>query len=264
MRQNIEPALKLSVEHQCLRISKTADEFIERLVAIRNQQLEVPPTFLTELQKWSIECLCSITFNKSFGFLDPRGLSATSDNAVLLNAITEATGAIKRCEFGFHLWKFVETPAWKKLVLHCDTIDHILGSNLRKAQQSLRERQDKGMVTDEKNISLIDYFLLKESMNSDDILTVLLDMALLGVNMTAYTAGFLMYHLSRNQRAQHMLYSEIKSLPADLTREHLKDLSYLKACLFESLRLKPPMPILNRVLNKDVMIYGYKIPKGEI
>lgn len=229
---------------------------------IRNRQEEVSNTFLNEIYKWSMECLVSVMLNKRLGFLDPRGLSSTSEPAMLLEDLIGATKAIRRCEYGLHLWKFFETPSWRSLVKHCDSIDSILNRHLRKAQDSLRLKKQNDKKIDMSDISLMECLLLKEGMVPEDVLTVLLDMLLLGVNMTAHGVAFMMYHLSRTPRVQQTLYEELSKLPEKVSKDTLANLPYLKSCLRESLRLKPPMPIISRILTKDISVHGYKIPKG--
>ncbi|KRT78331.1 cytochrome P450 [Oryctes borbonicus] len=201
-------------------------------------------------------------FNRHIGFLDPRGLSSTSEPAVMLESLSGATNAIRKCESGLHLWKFFETPSWKSLVMHCDTIDNILTKYIRKAQDKLREYKNKGLEPKPEDMSLLERFLLSEAVLPEDMQTILLDMMLIGVNTTSHAVAFLLYHLARFPRTQQKLYDEIKTLPAKVDKNMLTSLPYLKACIQESLRLQPPMPILNRILTKDISVHGYKIPKG--
>lgn len=209
-----------------------------------------------------MECLCSVMFNRRIGFLDPRGLSSTSEPAILLESLSGATTAIKKCESGLHLWKFFETPSWKSLVSNCDTIDNILTKYIRKAQDRLREHKNKGIDLKPDEMSLMERCLLTESIASEDMHTILLDMMLIGVNTTSHAVAFLLYYLARFPRAQQKLYDEVKNLPARIDKDSLTSLPYLKACIKESLRLQPPMPILSRILTKDIFVHGYKIPKG--
>lgn len=160
------------------------------------------------------------------------------------------------------MWKFVETPAWKSLVMNCDTIDNILTKYIRKSQDKLRECKNKGIEPKSDDLSLLERFLLAEAVLPEDMQTILLDMMLIGVNTTSHAVAFLLYHLARFPRTQQKLYDEIKNLPAKIDKTKLTNLPYLKACIQESLRLQPPMPILNRILTKDIFVHGYKIPKG--
>lgn len=142
----------------------------------------------------------------------------------------------------------------------CDSIDHVLSLYISKFQEKLRERQAKNLGFDD--VSIAECLLLKEGMKSEDVLTALLDMLLIGVNMTAHAVIHFIYYIAKNPRAQCKLHAEIAKAPANATKESLSELTYLKACLKESLRLRPPMPVLSRILTKDITIYGYKIPKG--
>lgn len=165
------------------------------------------------------------------------------------------------CSFkGPHLWKFFDTPAWRALVRNCDVIDSITSKYVHRAQETLSAKSPEEVKTG--NLSLIESLLLTEGILPEDILTVLLDMMLIGVNTTAHCVAFLFYHLAKNPRAQIKLYDEIKNAPDKLQKDNLKNMPYLQACIKESLRLKPPMPVLSRILTKDIVIYNYVIPKG--
>lgn len=161
---------------------------------------------------------------------------------------------------GLHLWKFYDTPAWKSLVHNCDTIDGIVSKYVQRAQETLRSKTPETVKNSQ--LSLIESLLITEGILPEDILTVLLDMMLIGVNTTAHCVSFLFYHLARNPRAQHKLYEDIKDAPDKLKKEDLKDMQYMQACIKESLRLKPPMPVLTRILTNDIVVYNYLIPKG--
>ncbi|CAG9828671.1 unnamed protein product [Diabrotica balteata] len=93
-------------------------------------------------------------------------------------------------------------------------------------------------------------------------MTVQLAMFLIGANATVHSVAFFFYHLVRNPRCQIKLYQEIKSHSGPITVAKLKKLKYLQACLKETLRLEPPIPIISRVLSNDVVCHHYRIPKG--
>lgn len=46
-----------------------------------------------------------------------------SDVTWLYHSLEKATEAMIKCETGMQLWKLFPTPAWKKLVKHCDNVD---------------------------------------------------------------------------------------------------------------------------------------------
>ncbi|XP_057651865.1 probable cytochrome P450 301a1, mitochondrial [Diorhabda carinulata] len=260
MRKSIEIPLQTIVADQQSIIDKNNSDFIDRMLIIRNKQEEMPGNFKVEIYKWVLECLCSVTLNRRLGFLDPAGVSPASDPGRLLDGLFGATAAIRKLEYGFHLWKFIETPAWKSLVKNCDLIDGVLSKYVDKAKDSLQEKKAQNAILEKP--TLIEHLLLKENIVGEDVMTLLLDMFLIGANATAHSVAFFFYHLARNPRCQIKLYTEIKDYSGEITVDGLKNLKYLQACLKETLRLDPPIPILSRVLSNDVIIHHYRIPKG--
>lgn len=70
-----------------------------------------------------MECFYAMMFNKHLGFLDSTMKSETSEAARIANALTTAHTYMSRCETGFQVWRFFETPFSKKLFGACDILD---------------------------------------------------------------------------------------------------------------------------------------------
>lgn len=72
--------------------------------------------------------------------------------------------------------------------------------------------------------------------------------------------------LAKNPEKQAKLREEIKkhlpSRDSEINEAVLKNMTYLKACLKESLRMYPLIPRNIRVLNNNVVLSGYEVPKG--
>ncbi|KAF5289364.1 hypothetical protein FQR65_LT11875 [Abscondita terminalis] len=261
MRTTIESLLSEYLDYQFEVIEDASNEFVNRILRTRNLQDEVLSTFYREINKWSLECICSIILNKRLGFLEASGLNVSSEPARILQGVDEVISAIQRCEFGIHFWKYVNTPGWKNLVKYCDLLDTIFNKYIHKAQDSLKHKNICGDELTVKNISFLESLLLKEEISSEDTLSLILDMVILGSTATAYGVAFLLYHLSRYPNVQRKLYKEIVKAPDILTRQDLSNMPYLCACIKESLRLKQPIPILNRVLSEHSLIHNYEVPK---
>ncbi|KAK4886050.1 hypothetical protein RN001_002321 [Aquatica leii] len=262
LRKAIAGSLQTLTEYQFELIDKTTDEFITRILRIRNKQDEVPSYFGNEINKWALECMCCITLNKRLGFLDSCGLSNTSEPARMLESLNNATNAIRRCESGIHLWKFFNTPAWNSLVKHCDQLGLILNKYIYKIQDSLHQKKINNEILSSEKTSLVESLFLRDGLLPEDILTIILDMVLIGVNTVSHSIAFLLYNLARNPRAQAKLYKEVVDKHDLLLKDHSLPFSYLQACIKESLRLNPPMPILSRVLSKDTLVHNYRLPRG--
>ncbi|KAL0483246.1 hypothetical protein AKO1_011532 [Acrasis kona] len=88
-----------------------------------------------------------------------------------------------------------------------------------------------------------------------------------GHETTASALCFALYQLSQHPEAQQRLYDEIIDITegqGDLTIEKLASMDYLDAVIKETLRLHPPINILDRVAHEDTVLCGYKIPKGTV
>ncbi|QLE01451.1 cytochrome P450 [Galbibacter sp. BG1] len=87
-----------------------------------------------------------------------------------------------------------------------------------------------------------------------------------GHETTANTLSFTMFLLAKNIEAQDKIFQEIKDI--DLNKEDLSgifgQLSYTKACIEESIRLYPPVYIIDRVAKEDDKVAGQKIKKDTL
>lgn len=75
-----------------------------------------------------------------------------------------------------------------------------------------------------------------------------------------------MYHLAKHPDKQEKLREELQNLQVDangrLTPSSFLTAPYLRACLKETMRLSPIVSGTARAAGKDLVIKGYRIPKG--
>jgi len=86
-----------------------------------------------------------------------------------------------------------------------------------------------------------------------------------GIDTTGSTASFLLYHLADNPEKQELLYQEKCNVirpEGKMTESALGKMKYLKACQTESQRIAPATFGSSRRAYKDLVIQGYRIPKG--
>ncbi|EEB11720.1 cytochrome P450, putative [Pediculus humanus corporis] len=217
---------------------EATEKLINRIKIIRNSQNEVPGNFLKELNKWSLECLCSIIFNKSVSFFENDvhiGGSLSSKTSQLFYSLNEATTNLYKLENGFQYWRFMNTTSLYSLGAACKVLESVISEYVAQ-------------------------------LSPNDVVSRILDMLLIGMNTMSSALGFLFYHISTNPRVQVEVWSEIrKILPEKYTRleyEHLSSFKYMQACLKESLRLKMPLPIYLRIISKNVSLSNFQIPRG--
>lgn len=75
-----------------------------------------------------------------------------------------------------------------------------------------------------------------------------------------------LYHLAKNLDKQERLRQEVrKCLPSkstNLTNDSLNSMPYMRACLKETLRLNAVVAGNARQAGRDIVLDGYRIPKG--
>lgn len=83
-----------------------------------------------------------------------------------------------------------------------------------------------------------------------------------GQDTTLNTLGWFFYLIGRDEAVHNKVTDEIrKNKDAPLNMDHLENLSYTKAALYETLRLYPPTSALSTKAIADVVIGGYPINK---
>ena len=87
-----------------------------------------------------------------------------------------------------------------------------------------------------------------------------------GIVQTANSVGKTLYMIATHPRVQEKLRAEVDAaLPqvdSPFTYNTMNEIPYLKACIKEALRLSPIALGNLRTMNKDVVLAGFKIPKG--
>ncbi|XP_036145873.1 probable cytochrome P450 12a5, mitochondrial isoform X2 [Monomorium pharaonis] len=266
VKRKVEP-LHETISDNIEKLDLVVGELINKIRNIRNRQDEVPANFHQELTAWGMECFYVIMFSKHFGFLDSTSKSA-SEATKIINALNTAHTYMSRCETGFQVWRFFETPFAKKLYAACDVLDEVIGKYIHQTQNKLQTLSlsiQEESTNEERKLPLLEKMMIQR-IHPDDISILLMDMIILGVQAVINCEAFLLYFLAKNPRVQKRLYNEIISVLSKteytLTKESLENMPYLKACIKESLRLRPAFPYLTRLLPSAISLHGYTIPKG--
>ncbi|XP_029178636.1 probable cytochrome P450 12a5, mitochondrial [Nylanderia fulva] len=266
LKEKVDQPLHETTSNYVGKLNLVCDELVNKIRRIRNRQSEVPTNFHQDFTAWGLECFYVMMFNRHLGFLDSS--KSTSEATKIMDALSTAHTYMSRCETGFQVWRFFETPFAKKLFTACDILDEIIEKYIRQMQSKLQisslSKQEKSM-NEEKTLSLLEKMMIR-GINSEDIAILLMDMIILGVQAVINCEAFLLYFLARNPRIQKRLYNEIISIipktDKAITKKTLENMPYLKACIKESLRLRPAFPYLTRLLSSTISLHGYTIPKG--
>ncbi|XP_071539347.1 probable cytochrome P450 301a1, mitochondrial [Panulirus ornatus] len=244
------------------RMDQVTLDFIDRIAAWQAERGEMPKDFQTELYKWAFESTCLMVLNRRMGCLDPD-VAQDSDPMRFITIATDHLSAMHDTLMTLPFWKLYRTSSYKRLEKTHHSLLQIADRNIRKAEEALLSKDpDEG----EDDFSLLQTLLLTPGLTHKDVYTYMFDLLSGSIHTTSHTIGFTLYLLARHPEVQARLQEELDNVLGDhqgpLTPKHLAQLSYLKTIIKESLRIFPVMAGSVRLLNRDVVLSGYMVPKG--
>ncbi|KAJ8912890.1 hypothetical protein NQ315_011213 [Exocentrus adspersus] len=237
-------------------IAASAQEFVDRIKVLQDRKGEMPEDFLNELHKWSLESIAKVALDVRLGCLDEN---SHPDTQRLIDAVNTFFIKVPVLELKIPFWKILNTPTFTKYINALETIREICTKYIQKSLNSA----PKSNKDDE--ISILQRLLLLE--NDPKIATILaLDMFLVGIDTTSNAAASILYQLAIHPEKQQILKDELKIILPEkstpITRENLERMTYLKACIKETMRMYPVVIGNGRQTTNDCIIGGYHIPKG--
>lgn len=107
------------------------------------------------------------------------------------------------------MWKYFETPAYRKLRTSQEFIEK-LAVDLISQKMSYYSEDDQKL----KEKSLLEQYLENPKLDLQDIVGMTSDLLLAGVHTTAFTTSFALFHIANSKDVQDKLYAElVKILP---------------------------------------------------
>ncbi|TMW43219.1 hypothetical protein DOY81_011699, partial [Sarcophaga bullata] len=156
---------------------------------------------------------------------------------------------------------------WNQFPLAYDKLDsimHITNFYINEAIARLEQEQKEGKPEKPENEKSVLEKLLKIDRKIAKVMAM--DMLMAGVDTTTSTMAGLLLCLAKNPTKQAKLREEVlKLLPkkdSEFQEESLKHIPYLRACIKESLRMYPIIMGVAREVANDVVLSGYRVPKG--
>jgi len=168
--------------------------------------------------------------------------------------------------FGIPWWKVLPSR-WSKLYRTCEDNLHVAADFVKGKIDAAIKKVDekKDHLTSQSEISILEKMIVKNGPNSPITYVMAFDMVIAGIDTTGNTLSFLIYNLSRNPEIQEKLRQEIQHFGRiNLTVQDVGQMPYFKACLQENFRLTPTANSMGRVLPRDTIIGGHKIPAGRL
>ncbi|XP_020289408.1 cytochrome P450 302a1, mitochondrial isoform X2 [Pseudomyrmex gracilis] len=208
------------------------------------------------LSRLFLNLTCLVAFDVKMHSLSDEERHPHSRSSRLMEAAFMSNSATLKLDNGLRLWRFFDTPLYRKLCKAQNYMEKV----------ALQLITEKSKDTSRKQ-SLLDEYLKNEALDIKDIVGMACDILLAGMDTTTYSMGFALYHLGRNVEAQERLRSEAATLLSDpasaITTETLRNASYTKAVIKETFRMNPISVGIGRILQTDVILSGYRVPRGK-
>ncbi|XP_037525424.1 cytochrome P450 CYP12A2-like [Rhipicephalus sanguineus] len=213
------------------------------------------------MKRWAFESTFFLAVDKRLGALD-HCFDAHSAAGSLIAKIHEASCIHDTLTTNFPYYLYIPTPAWRRFVRRGDEVLSLLLPLITEAAQRALQDPIK------KNSTLIASLQRDGKLSFKEIFTFIFDFIIAGSETVASAATYCLYCLAMNpvaqQRARQEVQSISKSEESSEVRLKYTELSYVKACIRESLRLYPTISGVHRKLDHDVVMSGYLIPKNTV
>ena len=172
---------------------------------------------------------------------------------------------------------------------HSKFLMHVIESSFKQRKESNTKRNDlldmmieavEGNLEDSDNDDMhasdqfekdakIKGHVKTKNVSYDDVIATAILLLAAGYDTTGSALSWILYDLAMNQNCQDTLYEEISEAgkdPNKLSYETLQTLPYLDAVIHESLRMHPPISMLERICTKDYLVpdSNVVIRKGQL
>ncbi|XP_054706268.1 probable cytochrome P450 301a1, mitochondrial [Uloborus diversus] len=249
-----------AVEAYLLPMQEVARDFTER-IKIRKDANEEVPEFLEDLYKWALESVAYVGLDTRLGCLDLNA-KPDSDGMKMINGVQTMFEMMTKLEAflgNIQYWKLFRTPSYRKFEKASDCYSEIAFKYIHLASEQLKK-----LSSEDREPTLLQTMLLTPGLEKEGATVMVADMLLGGIDTTSHTVGFILYELARSMAKQDLLHKEIVNLlpskDCKITSQIFTELRYLKACIKEGHRLHPVIPVTARVLDREVVISGYRVP----
>ncbi|CAL7949211.1 unnamed protein product [Xylocopa violacea] len=215
--------------------------------------------FLPILSRLFLELTCLVVFDVRLNSFSKEERRENSRSSKLIEAAFTTNSVILKLDNGLQLWHFFETPLYRKLRKAQTYMEMVALELVSLKKTDIKKGHNK---------SFLNAYFKNPALDIKDIIGMACDMLLAGIDTTTYSTAFTLYHLAKNQDIQEKLRSEAMQLLVHrnqpITADVLRNASYTKAVIKESLRLNPISIGIGRILQTDVVLNDYYIPKGTV
>ncbi|XP_053969910.1 cytochrome P450 CYP12A2-like [Anastrepha ludens] len=245
------------------KMAQVNQEFVDRIRLIRDpKSLEMPADFEDYLKRWTLESIAVVALDKQLGLL--RDDSENSADALeMISALNTIFTLTFDLEWKPSLWRRVSTPKFRRLMQAMDDIHRLSLKYVESGVARLEAEKQRGFQRTENEKNAFEKLL---DIDQKIATATAMDLLVAGVNTTSSTVSGILLCLAKNPEKQEKLRAEVdRVLPqkdGDFTADALENIPYLRACIKESMRVYPLSVGIVRAIQNDVVLSGYRVPKG--
>nr|O44220.1 RecName: Full=Cytochrome P450 12b1, mitochondrial; AltName: Full=CYPXIIB1; Flags: Precursor [Drosophila acanthoptera]AAB88725.1 cytochrome P450 [Drosophila acanthoptera] len=245
-----------NVRQNLPQIDQISREFVDKLDTLRDPVTHIlNDNFHEQLKMWAFESISFVALNTRMGLLSDR---PDPNAARLAEHMTDFFNYSFKYDVQPSIWPYYKTPGFKKFLQTYDKITEITTAYIDEAIKRFEIEKDSG------NECVLQQLL---SLNKKVAVVMAMYMLMAGIDTTSSAFVTILYHLARNPHKQRQLHRERRRILPDsdepLTPENTKNMPYLRACIKECMRITSITPGNFRIATKDLVLSGYRVPRGE-
>ncbi|XP_068103198.1 sterol 26-hydroxylase, mitochondrial-like isoform X2 [Hyperolius riggenbachi] len=243
-------------------INEVVSDFMVKIEDLRKESPtgDTVSDLSNELYRFALEGISYILFEKRIGCLEKQ---IPQETQVFINSIGEM---LRNSVYATHLpiWTRKILPFWNGFIRGWDNIFAFGTKLIDKKMSEIQARLEKG---EEVQGEYLTYLLSNGKLTMSEVYGSVSELLLAGVDTTSNTLSWSLYHLAKDPELQQAVYEEVmKAVPMDRipVAEDVTHMPLLRSVIKEALRLYPVVPTNARIIDKEVIIKGYKFPANTL
>ncbi|KAG8338328.1 hypothetical protein J6590_005873 [Homalodisca vitripennis] len=229
-------------------VTEVTNDFVHRILQVRNCSNETDKDFIGELRKWALEVLGVVALDHRFGCLQGTLSREAQEIMKAVENFHQVTYSLDTQPLP--LWQYFSTSDFSIMVSALDYLHGVSEEYVAHAEQRLQTKEEIRSILEK---------LVGQGADGKDVAVVLaVDMFLAGVEIIAAMSATLLYALAKHPESQQWLFEHTSF------RTRQQALPFLQAFIKETMRLWPVAIGTLRTPDKDLVLSGYRIPKGSL
>ncbi|XP_066274375.1 probable cytochrome P450 49a1 isoform X2 [Branchiostoma lanceolatum] len=238
-------------------------DLVEKVRVGRSSTSKLSIDMDAELRRWSLESVVSATLGIRLGCLQTDRQTPDKDTEDMLESSDAFLETWSTLELGLPLYMLYPTKTWRKFLR---ANEQWLSAAGRMIDRSL-DRNDSQRDPLQPEVTLLEHIVTRKELTPDDIVMIITELIFAGIETTAVAMTYNFYTMAKNQAVQEKARREVNAVVGEggkITQDALKSLKYIKACIKETFRVLPVFSMRNRILDKEIVLSGYRVPPNVI